>query len=256
MARLSKIELKQYLDEKAAQYESAEFLETDPLGVVHRAESKQDKEILGLLTALIAWGNRKSIINNAEKIFEILEDQPYHFLLEHTSNEIERATKGFVHRTFNDRDLAFLLIRLKDYYSANDSLESLFQTDAPVLNSGISNFRNFILGAPHESRFEKHLADPSKGSAAKRIHLYLRWMVRSNQKGVDFGIWNKIDTGQLSCPLDVHTARIAKQLGLLKRRQNDAKALEDLDSNLRAFDPFDPVKYDFALFGIGAFEQF
>ena len=256
MARLSKKELKQYLDEKAVQYESPEFLETDPLGVVHRADSKQDKEILGLLTALIAWGNRKSIINNAEKIFEILEGQPHHFLLEHTSKEIERTTKGFVHRTFNDRDLTFLLIRLKDYYSSNDSLETLFQTDAPFLNSGISNFRNFILGVPHEGRFKKHLADPSRGSAAKRIHLYLRWMVRPNHKGVDFGIWNKIDTSQLSCPLDVHTARIAKQLGLLKRKQNDAKALEELDTNLRAFDPFDPVKYDFALFGIGAFEQF
>ena len=256
MVRLSKKELKQYLDEKAAQYESPEFLETDPLGVVHSADSKQDKEILGLLTALIAWGNRKSIINNAEKIFEILEGQPYHFLLEHTADEIERTTKGFVHRTFNDRDLTFLLIRLKDYYSTNNSLESLFQTDAPFLNSGISNFRKFILGVPHESRFEKHLADPSKGSAAKRIHLYLRWMVRSNQKGVDFGIWNKIETAQLSCPLDVHTARIAKQLGLLKRKQNDAKALAELDTNLRTFDPFDPVKYDFALFGIGAFEQF
>jgi len=256
MARLSKRELKQYLDEKAARYESPEFLETDPVGVVHRADSKQDKEILGLLTALIAWGNRKSIINNAEKIFEILEGQPHHFLLEHTSDEIERFTKGFVHRTFNDRDLAFLLIRLKDYYSTHNSLEYLFQTDTPFLNSGISNFRNFILRVPHESRFEKHLADPSKGSAAKRIHLYLRWMVRPNQKGVDFGIWNKIDTAQLSCPLDVHTARIAKKLGLLKRKQNDAKALEELDTNLRAFNPIDPVKYDFALFGIGAFEQF
>ena len=256
MARLSKKELKQYLDEKAAQYESPEFLETDPLGVVHRADSKQDKEILGLLTALIAWGNRKSIINNAEKIFEILEGQPYHFLLEHTSDEIICITKGFVHRTVNERDLAFLLIRLKDYYSTNNSLESLFQTDDPFLNSGISNFRNFILGAPHEGRFEKHLADPSKGSAAKRIHLYLRWMVRPNHKGVDFGIWNKIDTGQLSCPLDVHTARIAKQLGILQRKQNDAKALMELDTNLRSFDPYDPVKYDFALFGIGAFEQF
>ncbi len=256
MARLSKKELKQYLDEKAAQYESPEFLETDPLGVVHRADSKQDKEILGLLTALIAWGNRKSIINNAEKIFEILEGQPYHFLLEHTPDEIKHTTKGFVHRTFNDRDLAFLLIRLKDYYSSNDSLESLFQTDTPFLNSGISNFRDFILEVPHESRFEKHLADPSKGSAAKRIHLYLRWMVRPNQKGVDFGIWNKINTSQLSCPLDVHTARIAKQLGILQRKQNDAKALMELDTNLRSFDPYDPVKYDFALFGIGAFEQF
>ena len=256
MARLSKRELKQYLDEKAAQYESSEFLETDPLGVVHRADSKQDKEILGLLTALIAWGNRKSIIKNAEKIFEILEGQPHYFLLEHTSDEIERCAKGFVHRTFNERDLAFLLIRLKEYYRIHNSLESLFQTDTPFLNSGISNFRNFILSAPHESRFEKHLADPSKGSAAKRIHLYLRWMVRPNQKGVDFGIWNNINTAQLSCPLDVHTARIARQLGILKRKQNDAKALEELDINLRSFDPLDPVKYDFALFGIGAFEQF
>ena len=256
MAKLSKKELKQYLDEKAAQYESPEFLETDPLGVVHRADTKQDKEILGLLTALIAWGNRKSIINNAEKIFEILEGQPHDFLLEHTSDEIKRTTKGFVHRTFNDRDLAFLLIRLKEYYSTNNSLESLFQTDTPFLNSGISNFRDFILEVPHESRFEKHLADPSKGSAAKRIHLYLRWMVRPNQKGVDFGIWNKINTSQLSCPLDVHTARIAKQLGILQRKQNDAKALMELDTHLRSFDPYDPVKYDFALFGIGAFEQF
>ena len=256
MAKLSKKELKQYLDEKAAQYESPEFLETDPLGVVHRADTKQDKEILGLLTALIAWGNRKSIINNAEKIFEVLEGQPHHFLLEHTSDEIKRTTKGFVHRTFNDRDLAFLLIRLKEYYSTNNSLESLFQTDTPFLNSGISNFRDFILEVPHESRFEKHLADPSKGSAAKRIHLYLRWMVRPNQKGVDFGIWNKINTSQLSCPLDVHTARIAKQLGILQRKQNDAKALMELDTHLRSFDPYDPVKYDFALFGIGAFEQF
>ena len=256
MARLSKKDLKQYLNEKAEQYESSEFLKTDPLGVVHRAETKKDKEIFGLITALIAWGNRKSIINNAEKVFDILEHQPYNFISQHTSSEIKKITKGFVHRTFNERDLSFLLIRLKEYYSANESLESLFKSNSPFLSSGILHFRNFILSVPHENRFEKHLANPLNGSAAKRINLYLRWMVRSDKKKVDFGILNEISTTQLSCPLDVHTARIAKQLGILTRKQNDAKALKELDLNLRSLDPLDPVKYDFALFGIGAFEQF
>lgn len=256
MENWSKADLKNYLDEKADTYESVRFLESDPLGVVHRVSDTKDIELFGLLVALIAWGNRKSIIQSAENLLHRLEYSPYCFLLECNDKELQSSCNGFVHRTFNANDLYFLLSRLRTYYLENDSISHFFNDSDAYMHRGISKLRAFILQTPHENRFDKHIADPSKGSAAKRIHLYLRWMVRSSKRGVDFGIWSEIPSSKLSCPLDVHSGRVAKTLGLLNRKQNDLKALNELDTALRAFDPIDPVRYDFALFGIGAFEQF
>lgn len=256
MVKWSNSDLKSFLDEKADTYESVRFLESDPLGVVHRVTDTKDIELFGLLVALIAWGNRKAIIQSAENLLHRLEYSPYHFLIACSDDELRSSCSGFVHRTFNANDLYFLLNRLKSYYVENNSLSYFFNDSETYMHRGISSFRDFILQVPHENRFEKHIADPLRGSAAKRIHLYLRWMVRSNQRGVDFGIWKEIPSSKLSCPLDVHSGRIAKALGLLHRKQNDLKALNELDTALRAFDPIDPVRYDFALFGIGAFEQF
>jgi uncharacterized protein (TIGR02757 family) len=254
MGRWNKNDLKVYLDEKAEQYEHAGFLETDPLGILHELDQPTDQEILGLLVATIAWGNRASIIKSGLELLKRLDHQPHNFIVNATEMELKQMSKGFVHRTFNENDLLFFLTSLKRAYAQTSSLESFFISSEPRLDNGIIDLRSFLLMTPHEVRTRKHLADPEKSSASKRLHLYLRWMVRSANKGVDLGIWKQVKASQLSCPLDVHSGRIARSLGLLTRKQNDLRAVIELDSKLRAFDSNDPVKYDFALFGIGAFE--
>ncbi len=254
MGRWNKTDLKVYLDEKAEQYEQVNFLDTDPLGILHELDHSADQEILGLLVATIAWGNRVSIIKSGLELIKRLDHQPYDFIVNATEIELKQMSKGFVHRTFNQNDLFFFLTSLKRAYAQSLSLESFFISSEPRLDKGIINLRTFLLKTPHEMRTQKHLADPAKSSASKRLYLFLRWMVRSSKKGVDLGIWKQVKTSQLSCPLDVHSGRVARSLGLLTRKQNDLKALIELDTKLRAFDSNDPVKYDFALFGIGAFE--
>ena len=250
--------LKEFLDEKAAFYENSAFIETDPIQVPHRFSRKQDIEIAGYLTATIAWGNRLSILKSAQKIMQLMDEDPYNFVLHHSPKDL-KSFKTFVHQTFQAQDLQFLIQGLKKAYQEVDSLESFFHpsdSSSASLAENIHNFRRYILEVPHEKRSEKHIADPLKGSAAKRIFMYLRWMVRPNTQGVDFGIWNRITPAQLSCPLDIHSGNVARKLGLLNRNQNDAKAVQELDAQLRQLDPNDPVKYDFALFGLGVFEKF
>ncbi len=252
---MTKKELKDFLDEKADFYNTPDFIDADPISIPHQFTKKQDIEISGFLMATIAWGNRKSILNSGEKLLQILNHQPYDFILNHSEKDL-KACKGFVHRTFNELDLMYFLQALQHVYQSYDSLEDafLFHKKNTDLQTAISKFKKEFLSFGAPKRTHKHISDPLKNSAAKRLNMMLRWFVRKDNKGVDFGIWNNISPSELSCPLDVHSARVARDLKLLKRKQNDAKAVAELDKNLRKLDPLDPVKYDFALFGIGVYE--
>ena len=250
-------ELKEFLDSKVEQYNLPHFLESDPLQIPHKFTVKEDVEISAFLTATIAWGNRKSIINNANRMMELMGNSPYDFIMNYKDDHLEKFD-GFVHRTFNSIDLSYFIKGLKHIYTNHNGLENLISKNVTnnTTQNSISEFKKVFFEIPHPQRTTKHISDPLKGSAAKRINMFLRWMVRDASTGVDFGIWNKISPAQLSCPLDVHSGNAARKLMLLERKQNDAKALAELDASLRKLDPIDPVKYDFALFGLGVFEKF
>lgn len=248
-------DLKDFLDHKAATYEQPRFLEQDPVQIPHLFDKKEDIEISGFLIASIAWGNRLSIIKSGKRILELMGNDPYHFVIQHTKQDLVPFS-SFVHRTFNGLDLCYFIKALKNIYLHHGGLESAFSKTLKKnrLDQNIHDFRNTFFELEHEKRTEKHVADPFKGSAAKRINMFLRWMVRDQKNGVDFGLWKSLSPEQLSCPLDVHSGNVARKLGLLKRKQNDQKAVEELDMSLRNYDPMDPVKYDYALFGLGVFE--
>lgn len=249
-------ELKEFLDEKVVLYNTSQFIDSDPIQIPHTFQQKEDIEIAAFLTATIAWGNRKMIINNAKKLMNIMGNSPYDFVMNYQQDAYEEINT-FVHRTFNSIDLDYFLLALQHIYNNHKGLEEIFSRDQTVpLQYRISAFKQVFFEIPHEKRTEKHISDPLKGSAAKRINMFLRWMVRQDRNGVDFGIWKSIAPAELSCPLDVHSGNVARKLGLLTRKQNDAKALTELDTNLRKLDAKDPVKYDFALFGLGVFEKF
>lgn len=254
---MNRNELKDFLDQKALQYNHPQFIASDPIQIPHRFSRKEDIEIAGFLAATIAWGNRKSIIKSANNMMKELEDAPFDFINNASNQEIE-ALEGIVHRTFNPIDFRFFVKGLKHLYKNYNGLEGIFNEfhNESSLHGGIHRLKQVFFEIPHPKRTQKHLADPYKGSAAKRIHMFLRWMVRNDQNGVDFGLWKRLQPAQLSCPLDVHTGNVARSLGLLKRKQNDHKAVVELDNALRKMDPTDPVKYDFALFGLGVFESF
>ncbi|MFD1613992.1 TIGR02757 family protein [Gelatiniphilus marinus] len=254
---MKKAALKEFLDAKVNQYNNPKFIETDPIKIPHKFDNKEDIEIAGFLTSTIAWGNRKSIINNANRLMELLDNAPYDFVLNHSQTDLDKLLP-FVHRTFNGDDCAQFIKCLRHIYLNHSGLESVFAKHAETnsLQKSISNFKSVFFEIEHLQRTKKHVSDPLKNSAAKRINMFLRWMVRNDSAGVDFGIWNSVSPTQLSCPLDVHSGNVARKLGLLNRKQNDAKALLELDTNLRKLDPKDPVKYDFALFGLGVFEGF
>jgi len=254
---LKRSELKSFLDYKVEQYNSPEFIVTDPIQIPHKFNKKEDIEIAGYLTATISWGNRKSILTNANSLLERMDFDPYNFVLNHTKEDLNNLD-NFVHRTFNSLDLQYFILSLQNIYRNHGGLETVFSNHAEKdsLQKAIHEFKNIFFELPHQPRTQKHVSDPLKNSAAKRINMFLRWMVRKDSKGVDFGIWNKIQPNQLSCPLDVHSGNTARKLGLLKRKQNDAKAVLELDLSLRKLDALDPVKYDFALFGLGVFEKY
>lgn len=250
-------ELKEFLDEKVIVYNHPSFIEADPIQIPHRFTLKEDIEIAAFLSATIAWGNRKMIIKNALSMMDRMGNSPYDFILNHKEHHLD-ALATFVHRTFNGQDFTTFIQALQNIYLNHNGLESLFsnQANAYELQERISNFKKVFFEIEHPSRTQKHISDPLKGSAAKRINMFLRWMVRQDNAGVDFGIWTKIAPSELSCPLDVHSGNVARKLGILTRKQNDAKALLELDTSLRKLDPIDPTKYDFALFGLGAIEKF
>ena len=254
---MNKSELKEFLDLKVIQYNNPKFIESDPIQVPHSFSKKEDIEISGFLTATIAWGNRKSIINNAKRLMHLLDNAPYDFVINHEDTDLE-TLKPFVHRTFNGSDCIQFIKSLKHIYQNHEGLEAVFSkyAEAGSLQKAISEFKRIFFELEHLPRTQKHISDPLKNSAAKRLNMYLRWMIRNDNARVDFGIWKNISPSILSCPLDVHSGNVARKLELLSRKQNDAKALNELDSNLRHLDPKDPVKYDFALFGLGVFEGF
>ena len=250
-------ELKEFLDFKVEQYNTREFISTDPIQIPHQFSRKEDIEISGFLTATISWGNRKSILNNANSLMGLLEYSPYDFVMNHSEADLE-TLDNFVHRTFNGTDLKYFIAALKNIYTHHKGMENIFSNNSSKnsLQPAIHEFKKIFFELPHEKRTEKHVSDPLKNSAAKRINMFLRWMVRNDTNNVDFGVWDQLSPSKLSCPLDVHSGNVARKLGLLKRKQNDAKALLELDTNLRKLDPLDPVKYDFALFGLGVFEKY
>lgn len=247
----TELELKDFLDFKADFYENQKFIEDDPIQIPHQFCKKEDIEISAFLISTIAWGNRKSIIKSGEKMLELMEFQPYDFILNFSEREL-----NFIHRTFNGIDLTFFLRSLKNIYKNHHGLENVFHSNDNQILTKISNFRTMFLEIEHEKRSEKHISNPLSGSASKRLVMFLRWMVRSNKKGVDFGIWETIPRSSLMIPLDVHTGNIATKLGLISTKQFSWKTNEELISKLRKFDSSDPAKYDFALFGLGAYENF
>ena len=258
---MNKKELKSFLDEKVLQYNTFDFIESDPVQIPHLFSQKEDIEIAGFMSATIAWGNRKMIIKNSHKMMDLMGNSPYDFVMSHTEADLERL-ESFVHRTFNGQDFASFIKGLQHIYKNHDGLEAVFAKNQSqvvgtnTMQKSISEFKKIFFEIEHQNRTQKHISDPMNGSAAKRINMYLRWMCRQDNKGVDLGIWKSISPSLLSCPLDVHSGNVARKLGLLTRKQNDGKALVALDLKLRELDPNDPVKYDFALFGLGVFEGF
>jgi uncharacterized protein (TIGR02757 family) len=254
---LGRNEMQDFLNAKVLQYNHPDFIELDPIQIPHLYSEKEDIEIAGFLAATIAWGNRVSIIKSAHRMMNLMGNSPHDFVLHHNEKHLERID-GFVHRTFNSTDFLYFIHALKMLYLKKDGLEGVFtrHQSATSLQEAIHHFKKEFFSLPHPERTLKHLPDPLKGSAAKRINMFLRWMVRNDDMGVDFGLWKHISPSKLSCPLDVHTGTVARKLGLLKRKQNDALTVHELDLVLRSFDPEDPVKYDFALFGLGASEKF
>jgi len=264
--------LKNFLDQKLQQYNRQEFILSDPIQIPHLFSKKEDIEIAAFLTSIIAWGNRKMIINNALRLIKLLDNSPYNFIinkvpdykkintenLTELSQSIEwQAINSFVHRTFNGYDCMFFLLSLKRIYSVFGGLENVFNQGFGIDNtifSSLKFFRQEFLYLPHNKRVERHLSDVEKNSAAKRLNMFLRWMVRNDENGVDFRLWRTIPTSALMLPLDVHAGNVSRQLGILTRKQNDWKAVEEVTENLKKLCPEDPIKYDFALFGTGIFQ--
>jgi uncharacterized protein (TIGR02757 family) len=251
---MNKKTLQTLLDENLQQFNDASFIAPDPISVPHRFSKKQDIEIAGLFAALLAWGNRTSIINSANRLTALMDESPHDFIVNHREKDRKRFEK-WVHRTFQYCDLLYFLEFLQHHYTLHNSLETAFSSGMKINDPHVENaliyFHRYFFSLPHLNRTEKHLQTPLRKSACKRINLFLRWMVRSDAKGVDFGLWKDIAPSQLICPLDVHVHRTATQLKLITRKQADWYTALELTVNLKKFDAEDPVKYDFALFGIG-----
>jgi uncharacterized protein (TIGR02757 family) len=253
---MNKEQLKNYLDLKVEKYNQIDFIDSDPIQIPHKFSKKEDIEIAGFLAATIAWGNRKMIIRNSNRMMDLMDNAPYEFITNYQESDLKNFA-GFVHRTFNSDDFTQFIRSLRNIYDNHGGIEQVFtkyQGDYDM-KEAIYQFKNTFFEIEHQQRNTKHISNPLKGSAAKRINMYLRWMVRDDDKGVDFGIWKGISPSKLSIPLDVHSGRIARELNMLTRKQNDWKAVAELDEQLRLLDANDPVKYDYALFGIGVFDD-
>ena len=239
------------MDAYVDRYNRPEFIAEDPISIPHRYHDAQDIEIVAFWTAIFSWGQRKTIINKASELFNMMGRSPYDFIRSHRPHHRQRFAK-FVHRTFQYTDTLYFLEFFQQYYRKNNSLEPLFE---PPIKEALINFHNLFFSleeAPNRTR--KHIATPARKSTCKRLNMFLRWMVRQDHHGVDFGLWTSINPSALFMPLDVHVERIARHYGLLSRKQRDWQAVEELTANLRAFDPNDPCKYDFALFGLGVLD--
>jgi len=251
----SRDQLFELLEEKADFYNRKTFIETDPISVPHRFSDPADIEIAAFLTATIAWGQRVTLIRNANWLLDRMDESPAAFIRSFTKKELIPFNQ-FVHRTFNGGDAVFFINSLRRIIDEYGSIERAFQTNSGDVKSGIIAFRQRFLGTEFPSRSAKHISNPEQNSAAKRINMFLRWMIRKDARKIDFGIWSVFSPSQLFCPLDVHSGGVARKLGILQRPQDDWKAVEELTEALRSFDSFDPVKYDYALFGLGVFEGF
>jgi len=250
-------DLKDFLDSKVAQYNRSNFIENDPVSIPHRFKKKQDIEIAGLFAAVLAWGQRVTIINKSRELLNIMGDTPYDFLLGHKPHEL-RPFEKFKHRTFNAVDLLYFIKFLSHFYRRHNSLEDAFKvsTESENVERGLIHFHRLFFSLDHPGRTQKHISTPERKSACKRINMYLRWMVRKDDKGVDFGIWKKISPAQLICPCDLHVERVARKLKLMGPGPLNWKSALELTGNLKKLDSQDPVKYDFALFGLGIEEKF
>lgn len=250
-------QIRDLLEAKYRQYCKPEFLHSDPIQIPHRFSLKQDVEIAGFIAATFAWGQRKTILNKAQEFVLLMDNAPYQYITSAQQSDI-KPFKKFVHRTFNGEDAQGLILALQKIYAQHQSLESVFISSQNQINylAGIENLRNSLIVNGLPPRTWRHIPSPASGSAAKRLVMFLRWMVRPASEGVDFGLWTHLSPALLSCPLDVHSGRVARALGLLNRQANDWRAVEELDANLRQLSPEDPAKYDFALFGLGVFEGF
>ncbi len=250
-------ELQLFLDEKVDKYNRPGFIENDPISIPHSFSKKQDVEIAGFLAAVLAWGQRITVINKARQFLLCMENDPHNFLMHHTENDLKPFAK-FKHRTFNGIDALYFIKSLSTFYKHHQSLEEAFTVPQQSANveQGLINFHALFFSLDYPLRTLKHVSSPARKSACKRINMYLRWMVRSHATGVDFGLWKSISPAQLVCPLDVHVERVARKLKLIKRTQADWQTAVELTNNLKKFDALDPVKYDFALFGLGVEEKF
>lgn len=250
--------LKKLLDEKTAVYNRPAFIAGDPISVPHRFSRKQDIEISGLFAAVLAWGNRTMIIRNSSRLMERMDNAPYDFIRDHSEAEL-KPFLSFVHRTFNATDLLYFISFLKKHYGKSGSLEDAFVREnayeEETVEKALLHFHDYFFRDEHPRRTEKHIATPARKSACKRLNMFLRWMVRKDRHGVDFGIWNKIKMHQLICPLDLHVARVAHRLGLLPDERSSWKNATHLTRRLKEFNPADPVVYDFGLFGLGMAER-
>ena len=259
MAFLIENNIKYFLDSKVDLYNQPSFIKNDPISIPHLFTKKQDIEIAGFFAAIFAWGNRTTIISKSKELMRLMHNAPHDFCMYHTDNDIKKLL-SFKHRTFNATDLLYFISFFKMHYTNNNSLENAFtrwmQKKDETVENGLKGFYHYFFSLPHiPERTRKHIASPEKNSACKRLNMYLRWMVRNDDKGVDFGIWKNISPAQLICPIDVHVARVAKELKLLQTSPVGWLAALELTACLRTLDKDDPVKYDFALFGTGVMEN-
>ena len=250
------VRLKQFLDSKVKEYNQPAFIKDDPISIPHLFTEKQDIEIAGFFAAIFSWGNRTTIIAKSKELMQRMDSAPFDFIKSHEEKDLKKL-KAFKHRTFHEDDLYYFVEFFRQHYLRYNSLETaFFPTRNYNVEDGLTNFKNYFFSFEHLKRTEKHISSPLQKSTCKRLNMYLRWMVRNDKKGVDFGLWKNISASQLICPIDVHVARVAKKLGLLKRKQVDWLAATELTETLRKLDKHDPVKYDFALFNLGVIEKF
>jgi len=256
--------LEEFLNKKVGEFNQPFFIENDPISIPHLFSKKQDMEIAGFFAAVFSWGNRTTIIRKTKELMLRMDMSPYEFCLNYDLGGLKRL-KGFKHRTFNEGDLFYFVEFFHHHYKTSDTLETAFiknaQKASPIggglVGAALIGFKNYFFSFEHLKRTEKHISSPLQKSTCKRLNMFLRWMVRNDKAGVDIGIWSKkISPSQLICPIDVHVARVARRLGLLQRKQTDWLAALELTENLKKMDAKDPVKYDFALFGLGALEKF
>jgi uncharacterized protein (TIGR02757 family) len=251
--------LKAFLDSKVSQYNRPDFIKNDPVSIPHLFSKKQDIEIMGFWAATLAWGQRITIINKCKELITLMDGAPYDFIINHEEPDLKKLLH-FKHRTFNDIDTLYFIAFFRYHYSHHESLEDAFMPPGGTLKGveqSLNYFRNYFFSLPdYPHRTKKHVSSPSQKSTCKRLNMFLRWMVRKDNCGVDFGIWNKIKPSELIMPCDLHVDRVARKLKLITRKQTDWQTAIELTERLREFDPFDPVKYDFALFGLGIEEKF